>query len=571
MARSSARDSGKLRSATAEYPGGMALHSLYHGNLARSVAVVAAVMACLGLGNRVFVDDTAPVSQLPSTSRSLTTGTAAEMEKAAEAEKAAAARMKHKISIEVKEGPRLEEFLNTLSFVTGIKFSIAESSDIPVVAKFEDRPLNEILDAVLPPNGLTWTREGNLVTIVAADLSSRESDTSQTANQTETLARLDQKVSLEVREGTRLRPFLTALASMAQLDYVIIQNADTKLGADWQQKRVRDVLDTALKPNALAWRFEHDTLVVSWDLHSRAFRLNSDALLIVHRLFETKELHRILWNAETPPTARHRLTLDEREALLLLTDSKENVARMAEFLGALERKTPPRLITRIYSVRKDLAQSIKLHVETLLSSNKEPPPYAPETAVILAEREERADLIVRDTEDNIRKVEALLSDPDFVNSLRLTPLDIYTVNLTPRSLSTRPTVNRTPRGVSTRPNELLEAFTRDVKEIIETMLYRWEGVGAAQDRGRRMWFDPTTGRMTIMDTSDSLRWVAGFLESVPGLGLRVCSETISLQHAKASDPAHLAELKRWITQLDAPMSRTEPLHDSSPSALPKKQ
>ena len=351
-----------------------------------------------------------------------------ELEQTARAETEAARKMSEKVSIEVREGTRLHEFLNTLSFVTGINFVIVRGADVPVVAKFEDQSLRDILDAVLDPNGLSWTRKGDIVTIVP-------------------------------------------------------------------------------------------------ELRTRVFPLDSDTLLKAQRLYETNELQRILWNADAPPIQGIELNLDERQSVLILTDSPENVEKMAQLLAELPRAAAPKLISRVYAVRSDLADDVKTLVEAMLRTEAGP---AYERRVLLAKHERGADLIVKDTEANLRLVESLLDDPKFLRHLEEEDIEVYTVNLT-------------PRDVMTANPEQVEAFGRNVKEVVETMLYHKEGVVAAQAQGRRLWFDPATLQMTITDRPSNIRKVAEFVQALPQLEPKRRSKIIFLEYAMASELASQLE------------------------------
>jgi len=357
-------------------------------------------------------------------------GARQEKDQRARAEADATRKMDEKISIEVKEGTRLREFLNTLSFVSGINFVIVRGSDMPVVAKFEDKPLHTILDAVLIPNGLEWTRKGDVVTVVPR-------------------------------------------------------------------------------------------------LETRVFRLNADTLVSVQRLFETNDVQRILWNADTPPIQGIELKLDDRQSALILTDSPENIKKMGQFLVSVGQKAPPRLGTRIFTLQPESAQNIKTLVEAMLRTEGEVP-YELERRVLVAEHDRGTELIVRDTEENLRKVEELIKDKAFLRHLEEEELQVYTVNLTPRDV------------LKANP-EQVEAFGRDVKEVIETMLYHKEGVAAAQVQGRRLWYDPATLQMTITDSPSNIRKVAEFVQALPQLEPKSRSKIIFLEYAIAGDLASQLE------------------------------
>ncbi|HUT24270.1 MAG TPA: hypothetical protein VM492_08020, partial [Sumerlaeia bacterium] len=85
-------------------------------------------------------------------------------------EQAAIQKMNAPVGIETEEPTPLVEFLGSLSLITGIGFSVAEGADATVNVKVIDKPLHEVLDLVLLPKGLKWTRRTDDVIIVEADL-----------------------------------------------------------------------------------------------------------------------------------------------------------------------------------------------------------------------------------------------------------------------------------------------------------------------------------------------------------------------------------------------------------------
>ena len=91
---------------------------------------------------------------------------------AIKAERAAREKMEGPITISTTDATPLSEFLQTLSLPSGINFTIAEGAEAMVNVNFVDKPLREILDMVLHPIGLQWTRKGDVV-IVSADLKTK--------------------------------------------------------------------------------------------------------------------------------------------------------------------------------------------------------------------------------------------------------------------------------------------------------------------------------------------------------------------------------------------------------------
>ncbi|MBN1515052.1 tetratricopeptide repeat protein [Candidatus Sumerlaeota bacterium] len=98
----------------------------------------------------------------------------ADLMAAEQAEQDAQEKLNVKRTIETQQPLDLSDFLNTLSLISGINFTIADGINPKVQAKFEDKPLKTILNHVLLPIGLKWERQpGEDIIIVSLDLHSR--------------------------------------------------------------------------------------------------------------------------------------------------------------------------------------------------------------------------------------------------------------------------------------------------------------------------------------------------------------------------------------------------------------
>jgi type II secretory pathway component GspD/PulD (secretin) len=63
------------------------------------------------------------------------------------------------------EGTPLQVFLNNISVFTDLNFLIADGVNVSVTGSFIDKPLSEVLNAVITSNGLRWTVEETIITI----------------------------------------------------------------------------------------------------------------------------------------------------------------------------------------------------------------------------------------------------------------------------------------------------------------------------------------------------------------------------------------------------------------------
>ncbi len=339
--------------------------------------------------------------------------------------------------------------------------------------------------------------------------------------------KMGEKITIEVKEGTGLREFVQTLSFISGINFILVHGADAPVVARFEDKPLKDILDAVLEPNGLAWTRKGDVVTIAPRLATRVFRLSSEDLIKVQRLYESGQLQKILWNADKPPIPAIQMTLDERLSVLTLTDSPQNIEKTTQLLTELRQQTVPRLATRIYSIRPDLADRIKVLVEALLQTGAEPP-YAMARRALVAQHPNGTDLVIRDTEENVRKVESLLQDRQFMQHLEKKEIEVYTTNLTPRDIFS---ANR----------EQAAEFGRNVVEVIETMLYHKTGVAAAREEGRRLWYDPATMQLTVADYPSNIQKVAAFIEALPQLEPKPRSKIIFLEHAVAGDLASLLE------------------------------
>jgi len=76
------------------------------------------------------------------------------------------AKLKTLITMETHEDTPIQDFMKNLSLISGITFSFSEGVSGKVNGKFEENTLEEVLNAILKPNGLKWSiTEGNIVLI----------------------------------------------------------------------------------------------------------------------------------------------------------------------------------------------------------------------------------------------------------------------------------------------------------------------------------------------------------------------------------------------------------------------
>ncbi|MEN6626836.1 MAG: M56 family metallopeptidase [Candidatus Sumerlaeia bacterium] len=157
------------------------------------------------------------------------------------------------------------------------------------------------------------------------------------------------------------------------------------------------------------------------------------------------------------------------------------------------------LDTRVYKIKPEDGPRIHELIITLMQSEPEPP-FAPERKVITAGE----DLIVRDTPENLVKIETMLLDKKFIKKLEAEDLQIVNFSLV-------------PRHVEEIKSDYIKDFTDRVVEAINTFLYSREGAEKAAAEGRRLWLDESMLQLTIVDTPSNLKQVRDYLASLPEL------------------------------------------------------
>jgi hypothetical protein len=98
------------------------------------------------------------------------------------------------------------------------------------------------------------------------------------------------------------------------------------------------------------------------------------------------------------------------------------------------------------------------------------------------------------------------------------------------------TYNLTPRVPLKENVEQSRQLAQSTVTVVKTLLYAQSGESAANAAGRRMWFDPNTLQLTVVDTPENLRTVGDFIKSNPTMGsARQRSEIMFLKHQNSGD------------------------------------
>ncbi len=350
--------------------------------------------------------------------------------------------------------------------------------------------------------------------------------------------KLDMPVTISTTETTDLKEFLRTLSLATGINFYVAEGVEASVFAKFDDIQLREILDSILLPIGLQWSRKPgtDIITVTMDLQMKVFSLTPEEITKVRAMMETKFLQRILWPPDATPKVKGvELKLDEREALLISTDSKSNIERLDALLKDLEYEMAPSLVYRSYDIRPELGPKIKALIEGMLQAESRAP-YSRERKLLISEGE----LIVKDTPENIKKIEELLQEKAFIAKLREDKIRVETYNVAPAWIEKNP--------------EQVQQFGDYVVEVIETMLYAKTGRSAARQEGRRLWYDRSTMQLTVTDYPDNLKAVSKFLASLPLIEKRRKSEIIFLKHVKATD---LADQLRQVLGLVAAEERAE--------------
>jgi type II secretory pathway component GspD/PulD (secretin) len=339
-------------------------------------------------------------------------------------------------------------------------------------------------------------------------------------------AKLDMPITYDTAGQKSIVEFLSALSLITDISFYVADGVDpeVRLTAKFEDVPLTEALDTAFLPIGLKWSRSGDVVSVTPDLKTKFFNLSPDQVARLKTLLENKTLQKILYGPDgMPPMRNVELLLDDRENVLLVTDSQENISKVEAFLKDMQQSGPPALVYKSWKIRPEEGQKIKALVEAIVRVQSDAP-YDLERKIVV----DGSDLIVKDTADNVRKIEELLLDKNFIKKLETQKLNVATFNLT-------------PRDQIVDNLEQVRDMARNIVTVVKTILYSQSTESAAAAEGRRYWYDPNTLQLTVTDFPENLRAVSEYIRSLPLLGKKQKSEIIFLKHQTASELADVLD------------------------------
>jgi len=339
------------------------------------------------------------------------------------------------------------------------------------------------------------------------------------------LAKLNVKVlSMEFPQPVSLVDFFRGLVLYADFNYNIVAGHNVNVQGKFDDMRVRDILDTVLLPRGLKWTREGNVITIDADMRVRIFTLDDDRLLKVKNLLESKKLQQNLWPPEGTPPVGAELRLDERAAQLIATDAQKNLDRLDSLIKGLRETDPTTYETKIFRIRPEQGPKIKALLDAHLGAESSAGGVA-EGRKILIDGE---DLIIKDTQENLRKAESLL-DQQFLATLRRDDIEIGKWS------------NLVPRGEAAKDTEYLKTYFSNIVETIETMLYSREGRAAAAEKGRKLWYDENLLSITITDTKENIEKVNTYIASLDIVDAGEQSKVVFLKYQEPSELSTLLD------------------------------
>ena len=342
---------------------------------------------------------------------------------------------------------------------------------------------------------------------------------------------LNSPVSVSTESRVPLDQFLKILSfsTAVEMQYYITEGAKAQVSGNFQNKSLREVLDTVLLPIGLSWSVNNNnTIVIEQKLITKTYTLSPDKMSKVKALAASGDLQKSVWGQTEPPATGCEITLDERQNMVVVTGSKLHIQKIESLLSTMGDAEAQEMIVRIYKINEKDGPRIKSLINSIISATQGAP-FDLERKIFV----DKDDLIIRDTPENIKKIEELLLDKKFIQDMREDKLDIANFSLVPRDTESI--------------SDQIRAFTSRVVEAIKVFLYSQTGESKANEEGRRLWYDPYTLQLTIVDTRTNLARVGQYIEALPELGQKTRQDVIFLKFAVAEDLAASLEQILSIT------------------------
>ncbi len=320
----------------------------------------------------------------------------------------------------------------------------------------------------------------------------------------------------------KIADFLNQISLLSDVDFVIPHGGDARVSGRFSNTPLLDVLNAVLIPNGFVYAIDGPLVKVSLNLKSQVFQLSDYETAQLQNLEDKNIIAEILYGPDREPNIPgQRYVLDGRRNMLVLTDTALNVQKIESLLKNLPEEIIPELVTRMYSVRRNVGPKVKMLLEALLEAESTMTERQIPGRKLLFESSTDT-LIIRDTLRNIDLAENFLMDREFIEKVEKDELSIQVFSVVDRKL------------METEPEQARE-LARKTTELIKTLLYHRVGETQARREGRQVWLNEDFGTLTVLDKKSNIDKVAEFLVTSPWRGEEEITEIIYVDYVDPSE------------------------------------
>ena len=350
---------------------------------------------------------------------------------------------------------------------------------------------------------------------------------------------LNQNVPLLDLKDTDIDNVLSLLGTISGFNIVATEGVEGPITVNIRNKTVREALDMILTPMGFKYNISGKDITVTTNFKTRIFPLEAAAYAKVAKILEdptsledpTKELRRLVYGelGESPIPGRD-IRLNPNTRSLIVTDTDDNIKKVEAFLADIPAfvKAKEPLESRHFKLNPDWAKQVYRLIELQLYGEVGKRSLAADDPRLLILEPETNMMIVKDTIERIKEVEAILNNQALLEQLKREELVAKEFQI---SVEPEP-----PEGVSR--TEWLYRREQEVNfviDILTQMLYGFEGQEEAIAKGRRIFKRADynleqDGTITVVDTPENIKKVENFLSQAQGRGQTIV-EPVAVKHA----------------------------------------
>lgn len=368
----------------------------------------------------------------------------------------------------------------------------------------------------------------------------KQEQEAEAARQAEIEALLNKDVPLLDLRDTDIDNVLSLLGTISGFNIVAIAGVEGIITVNIRHKTVREALDLILTPNGFKYEIKGNDITVTTDFKTQIFPLSEVEYQKLEKILEdptsledpTKELRRLIYGEVGIPTVPGKdLRLNPSTRSLVVTDTRENIDKVRAFLQDIPEfvKAKAPLESRHYKLDPESAKQVYQIIELQLYGEQGRRVLSADDPRLLVLEPETNILIVKDTIERLREVEAILNNQSLIERLKTQELIAKEFTIS---------VEERPEGVS-----LLDWQWRRQQEvnfvvdILNQMLYGYEGQEEAIAKGRRIFRrseqigpEMEDGKITVVDTPENIKKVENYLSQAAGRGGAII-EAVHIMHA----------------------------------------